>query len=201
MLKKISLIFFLLATNYLLLTTYSYALELNSPRFKLDIEKPDIDLNKAKSVVYTIQSLQGEEAFKRFKSNGYIIKSYGPEKDLIFSVSQSIINLGEISPGRSAEEDVVLSVSTSNELDYAVNLIQEYPLKNFSGETLDLNYSLSGDNLTRSLPNQNEGDLPRVIMTKSSNQPVKVTFKLNPAPSQSAGTYETVVDFVAIPGY
>lgn len=201
MLKKISLIFFLLYTLYFILYTNSNALELQSPRFKLEVEKPDIDAKKNRSAIYTLETLHGSQALKEFKSNGYMIKSHGSDKDLIFSVSQSIVNLGEISPGRRAKGDLSLSLSTSNELNYRVSMIQEYPLKNSAGETIQLDYTLAGEKGLRPLPNQNKGDFPTVVMTKSSNQPVKVTFSINPPPSQPAGTYESIIDFVAIPGY
>lgn len=201
MLKKIFIFVFLLAANYLLLTTYSYALELESPRFKLDVEKPNIDIDKKKSIIYTIESLQGGQAFKRFKSNDYVIKSRASDDDFIFSLSPSVVDLGEVSPGRNATGEIILSVTSQNDLDYSINFIQEYPLKNLSGDTIPLDFQLEGEKSYRSAPNQNNGGPSTVIMTKNSIQPVKVFFKLNAAPSQTAGTYETIVDFMALPEY
>ncbi|MBI4225503.1 hypothetical protein HY612_00125 [Candidatus Roizmanbacteria bacterium] len=238
MLKKI-IISVILTSYFLLLTSNSIALELQSPRFKLDVENLDLDVKEDKLIVYTIQNLQGVQAFMQFKSKGYAITTNGSDKDMIFSLSQSIVNLGEISPGQSRQGELILSLSTANELDYFVTLIQEYPLKNFSGQTIPatscdgggiicslskaspwtsqsaygFGYSLSGVNVDsdfinntyfRSMPNQNNGDSPTVIMAKkgkSSDAEAKITFKLNPPPSQPAGTYETIIDFVAIPGY
>jgi len=198
---KAAVIIFLLTTNYLLPTTYSYALELESPRFKLDVEKPNIDIDKKRSIVYTIESLQGAQAFKRFKSNGYVIKSHGSEDDLIFLLSPSIVDLGEISPGRNTTGEITLSVTSLNDLDYNINLIQEYPFKNLSGDTIPLDFLLEGEKSYRSVPNQNNSDPSTVIMTKNSDQPVKIIFNINQAQYQTAGTYETVIDFVAIPSY
>src|SRR3989338_1469590 len=201
MLKQIWIIFFLLTTNYFLLTTYSHALELRSPRFKLELEKADIDVIKDKSVVYTIKSLHGAQAFERFKSKGYVITNQDTDKSMTFSLSQSVINFTGLTPDQSQKGEITLSGSIPNEQDFSVSLIQEYLLKNLSGETIDLVYSL--DNIYfRPLPNQNNGDFPSLIMAKKVKSPdgkTKIFFKLNPRPNQPEGTYETIVDFVAIP--
>ena len=197
MLKQI-IIFLLLTTNYLLLTTSSSALELRSPRFRLELEKADIDVSKDKSVVYTIQSLYGSQAFEQFKSKGYVLVNQDPDKNLTFSLSESVINFSGLTPNRSQKGEITLSGSTSDEQDFSVSLIQEYLLKNLSGETIDLAYSLESSPF-RPLPNQNNDDFPSLIMTNKSK--TKISFKLNPRPNQPEGTYETIVDFVAIPNY
>jgi len=196
MLKQI--IVFLLASYFLLLTTNSYALELRSPRFKLEVEKTDIDVTKDKSVVYTIQSLYGAQAFEQFKSKGYVITKQEPEINLTFSLSPTVVNFSGLNPGQSQKQEVILSGSTSEEQDFSVSLIQEYLLKNLSGETIDLVYSLDNAYF-RPLPNQNNGDFPSLIMAKKGK--TKISFKLNPRPNQPEGTYETIVDFISIPTY
>lgn len=190
MLKKF-IIFFLLTANYFLLTVNSHALELQSPRFKLDVEKLDIDVKPDRPTAYTIRSLYGEKALEGFKSGGVVIISRGLDGAFHFSLSQSLIN----SP-READ----LTVSTFGNLDYSISLIQEYPLKNFSGETIDLDFSLDNTHF-RPIPNQNTGEFPATILTNNSEGQIKITFKLNPSPDQPEGTYETVLDFLAIPGY
>lgn len=200
--RMILLIFFLASIIYLL-TANSLALELSSPRFKIEVEKPNIDISKDKLIVYTIQSLQGPQAFAKFKAKSYLLNSFGQDKDLIFSLYPSVINFADRAKNQTSQEEMELSVSTSEELDYWVNFIQEYPLKNLSGETIDLTYSLDSSHF-RPLPNQNSGDSPGVILTKSagsSEGKTKIIFKLDPQPDKPEGTYETIVDFVAIPSY
>src|SRR3989344_3981007 len=158
MLKQI-IIFLLLTTNYLLLTTSSSALELRSPRFRLELEKTDIDVTKNKSVVYTIQSLYGSQVFEQFKSKGYVITKQEPDKNLTFSLSPTVVNFSALISGQSQKQEVILSGLTPDEQDFSVSLIQEYLLKNLSGETIDLAYSLESSPF-RPLPNQNNGDFP-----------------------------------------
>ena len=193
-------LFFLLflTTNYFLLATNVVALKLSSPRFKLEIDNLNIDVAENKPVIYTISSLQSERALKQFKAKGFAVNIHQSEEDLILSLSQSIINFDNVSPGQSSTEDITLSVLTSKEQDFHVTLIQEYPLKNLSGETMDLNFSLD-NSYFRPLPNQNSGDFPTLVLTKKGKG--RIFFKINPPPNQSAGTYETIVHFVAIPGY
>lgn len=194
--------FLMLTSNFLLLTSISFALELQSPRFKLEIGKPDIDVKNDKSIIYTIETLYGAHAFDQFKSNGYTIKTERSDKELIFSISQSLISLANISADKLKAE-MELTVSTPSDLDYNISLIQEYPLKNFSGETIGLDYSLD-NSYFQPMPNQNLGDFPAVIMLtkgKSFSGQAKIDFTLNPSPHQSEGTYETIIYFIAIPGY
>ena len=195
--------FFLLYTLYFILYTNSYALELTSPRFKLEAEPPNIDVSKDKLIVYTIQSLQGPQAFKQFKAKGYLLNSQGLDKELTFSLSPSVIYFADRVKNQTSKEEMTLSVSRPAELDFWVSFIQEYPLKKLSGETLDLTYSLDSSPY-RPLPNQNKGDSPALVLTKSagdSEGKTKVIFQLASQPNKPEGTYETIIDFVAIPNY
>ena len=195
--KNIFFLLFLTASSFLL-TTNVVALEFQSPRFKLEIDNLNIDVAESKPVIYTISSLQGERALKQFKAKGFAVNIPKSEEDLILSLSQSIINFDDVSPGRTLTEGINLSVLTSKEQDFHVTMIQEYPLKNLSGETMDLNFSLD-DSYFRPLPNQNSGDFPTLVLTKKGKG--RIFFKINPPLNQSEGTYETIVQFVAIPNY
>ena len=200
--RKVILIFFLTSIFYLLIS-HSHALELSSPRFRLEAEPPNIDVSKDKLIVYTIQSLQGPQALKQFKAKGYLLNSQGPDKDLIFSLSPSVIYFADRAKNQTSKEEMALSVSRPAELDFWVSFIQEYPLKSLSGETIDLAYSLDSSSY-RPLPNQNKGHSPALVLTKSagsSEGKTKIIFKLDPQPNRPEGTYETIVDFVAIPNY
>src|SRR3989344_2077979 len=201
MLKQIWIIFFLLTTNYILLAISSYALELRSPRINIEVKKADIDGTVKNPTDYTIQSLESTQAFKKFISTGYLIITKNPSKDFSISLSPSLLSLSDISAAQSSKSDLTFSITLSDRLEHSLYLIQEYPLKNLAGDTIDLSYSLSSESRTRSLPNQNKGNLPTIILTKPSTKPIQISFNLNPPPTQPVGTYETIIDFVAIPSY
>ena len=200
MLKQI-IIFLLLTTNYLLLATYSSALELRSSRINIEVEKADIDGAVKNPSDYTIQSLETAQAFKKFITTGYFISTKNPSKVFSISLSPSLLSLSDISTAQSNKSDLTFSITLSDRLEHSLYLIQEYPLKNLAGDTIDLSYSLSSESRTRSLPNQNKGNLPTIILTKPSTKPIQISFNLNPPPTQPVGTYETIIDFVAIPSY
>ena len=192
MLKQI-IFFLLLYTLYFILYTNSYALQLQSPRFKIEVDRLDIDVKKEKDL-YTLENIYDKKSFEQFQSNGYLLKTFGKDKELIFSLSQSILAF----PGG----EQTISVSGPPNADYFINLIQEYPLKNMSGQTLDLYYSLSDTDNFRPLPNQNEDNQPTLILSGFNNETrTKIAFQLNPISTQTEGTYETIVDFIATAGY
>ncbi|OGK26486.1 hypothetical protein A3D76_02110 [Candidatus Roizmanbacteria bacterium RIFCSPHIGHO2_02_FULL_37_9b] len=201
MLKKILLFFLILAANHFLLATNSYALELRSPRFKIEVEKLDIDAIKNVQTIYTIQTQYGSWAYTEFKSEGYVISHEESIKPLTFSLSETLINFADLAKKQIHKEDMVLSASTENSQKISIGLIQEYRLKNFSGETLDLHYSLSGENIFRPLPDQNTGQFPTIILSDTTQGSRKISFKLDTLPHQPEGTYETVVNFIATPDY
>ena len=192
MLKQI-IFFLLLYTLYFILYTNSYALQLQSPRFKIEVDRLDIDVKKEKDL-YTLENIYDKKSFEQFQSNGYLLKTFGKDKELIFSLSQSILTF----PGG----EKTISVSGPQNADYFINLIQEYPVKSMSGQTLDLYYSASDQDNFRPLPDQNENNQPALILSGFYNKThAKIAFRLNPVSTQLEGTYETIVDFIATAGY
>lgn len=201
MLKKI-LFFLLLYTLYFILYTYSYALELQSPRFQLDVEEIGIDIKKDTSA-HTIESLYDPEALKHFQNVGYFVKNYNIGESLDFSLSPSLITFSNLSSGQEQKEAITLSLPNQNLASYHLSLIQEYPLKSFSGETFALVYSLDGSNF-RPLPNQNKGDPAFAVDFKDKQSPdglLKIWFKPLPPSFPPDATFETIVDFMAIASY
>lgn len=61
-----------------------------------------------------------------------------------------------------------------------------------------------GNTFYRPLPNQNQDKLPITLMINNMNKTKShaiITFKINVNPSQAVGTYDTIIDFIALPGY
>lgn len=190
---KFEVIIILLVFYFLLLSSNSHALQLQSPRFKIEVNQVDTDFKKEKDL-YTLENVYDKKSFEQFQSDGYLLKTFGNDQGLIFSLSQSLLTFP------SGEKTI--SVSGPQNADYFINLIQEYPVKNMSGQTLDLYYSLSDQDNFRPLPGQNEDNQPALILSGLNNEThAKIAFQLNPISAQLEGTYETIVDFIATPGY
>ena len=79
MLKQI-IFFLLLYTLYFILYTNSYALQLQSPRFKIEVDRLDIDVKKEKDL-YTLENIYDKKSFEQFQSNGYLLKTFGKDKE------------------------------------------------------------------------------------------------------------------------
>lgn len=202
MFKKISFTIFLFTFTYSLQPTYLYAIDIESPRFKIEINELNINSEKEKEpAIYTIQSLYGPEIFEQFKSQGYAIPEQEFDKPLVFSLSNSLINFSNLASNQILQEKVTFSISSLENPDFKVNLIQEYPLKNFSGGLMDLDYSLGNEDIFRPLPNQNTGESATLILQGKKQDSGRLTFKLNPPSHDLEGTYETVINYIATPGY
>ena len=201
MLKKISLLFFFLINSLFYLASPSYSVEIQSPRFKIDMDRIDIDSEKElEPAIYTIQSLYGSSGFKEFNSQGYLITH--PESDLPLqvSLSNSLINFTALTSKQKIEELIAVSTSIREDKEFNISLIQEYPFKNFSGDTVDLDYSYQDEDLFRPLPNQNKGGLPVIIIGENQvSNPTMLAFRLNSNPNTTEGTYETILNFIATP--
>lgn len=201
MIKKISLIFFLLTVGFLLFATCSQALELQSPRFKIEMDEVDIDAKKeTDTVVYTVQSLFGPEGYREFKKYGYTINKRS-EQALTFSLSQSLIVFTDVNNGKLIQDQTGFSTSATDQQTADVKLIQEYPLKNFSGDTLILKYSDRYGGYFRQPPNQNTGAPPVSVYSAKSTGSGKLIFNIDTPPHNIEGTFETIINFIATPGY
>jgi len=72
---------------------------------------------------------------------------------------------------------------------------------NMSGQDIPSDFI---DSTYRPFPDRTEAESPAVVMTSPNvgkNRQATVTFKLNVSPIQAAGTYQTVINFVATPSF
>lgn len=200
MLVKIFFLICSLAITYSLEPTTSYAIDLQSPRFK--IESGSIDMNEEiseEAVVYTIESIYGPAEYNEFQSKGLYIKPQLTNDSISLSLSQSLINLTNQPDKKSAVEKIELSSPTDSLHNNKISVLQEYPLKNFTGETLGLEFSEGETSIFRRLPNQNTGDKPAQIFETNLEKTNTIFFRLNSSPNNIEGTYETVVNFIISP--
>ena len=120
---------------------------------------------------------------------------------MVLSLSNSLINFPDLAPNQTHKQEVTLSASTVDNKGFKVSLIQEYPLKNFSGDTIELKYSIFGENIFRSLPNENKGESPTVILNEKDQGSKKINFNIKSPVQGLEGTYETIINFIATPDY
>ncbi len=203
--KKILTLLFL-STLYFLLSTKIIALDLQSPLYHLQTEQTGIDLQQGtQQTTYLIKSTLGEKAYEDFQGRGYFVQTTNQEEPLRQSVSQSLINLGDIAKNVDLTGKTDLSVFSGTDQIYQLSLTEEYSLKNTAGDTLsNLKYNLPTSQNWLNIPNQNAGAPSAALLTNLGNvggQDISINFKLNSPGSQSEGTYETILDFVLTPGY
>lgn len=144
MFKKIIIyvaLVFLLSTSYYPLTTNSHALELQSPRYQMEVQEIDLNL-KQQSSFYTIESRFGHNWQDFFEVQGYIVKR--APNSLEVGLSQNLIQLGEIKPTKGSTNTTSLSLLASPQKGYQAYIIQLYPLKNAKGDIISA--SDCGDN-------------------------------------------------------
>lgn len=145
MFKKIIIyvaLVFLLSTSYYLLTTNSHALELQSPRYQLEIENIDINV-KEKPAFYTLGTRFGQNWSDLFNTQGYLIKK--GVKTIVVDLSQNLIDLDELKSGKEARAGTTISILQSPDKGYQISLIQLYLLKNSNGVVIEATRCNDGD--------------------------------------------------------
>lgn len=98
--------------------------------------------------------------------------------------------------------------------DGGINTCTAYVAKPWtSSSAYGFGYNMSGQDIPtdftdatyyREFSDRTLSETPAVVMTSPNvgkNRTATVTFKLNPSGSQAAGTYQTVINFVATPSY
>lgn len=82
-----------------------------------------------------------------------------------------------------------------------------------SSSAYGFGYNMSGQDIPtdfinstyyREFSDRNVSEAPAVVMSSTNvgkNRTATVTFKLNPSGNQAAGTYQTIIDYVATPSY
>ena len=179
----------------------SFALELQSPRFRIEVGDVEIDKQAEKEVVYTIETLFGQGSLSKFNAQGFLVKKPQPNEGLEFTLSPTLLTIHPPFSAASQNQAIAISVTTQNQSGFFLNFIQEYKLKNLSGQTLDLNYGLTKDGPFYTLPNQNSGDSPTVLNDDNPNQPGSIYFRLIPPTHLQEGTFETILNFIIVPDY
>lgn len=261
--KKIKTIFisvFLLTTCYLLLTTNSFAFEMDSAGYRIQMGNVNIGgasgLESPTSGNLLADTL-GQTAAMEFSSGGYILKAGFQYLHSIvpfsFTISDTRIDFGEILPNDPQTLTTDLTVSfggggqyqvTAAELERlttidSVNHIEDTccdagcgPTKctelvadvwadpattgfgyKMSGEDIPTTFTTCGATCYRPFPDLSIPEDPAVVMSspdvtvnlnskpKDISHQSTLTFKLNVGADQPAGSYQTVISFVATPSY
>ena len=126
-------VFLLLPLISFLLSTSSHGADLQSPRYRMEVSDIDINLKQQLSF-YTIESRFGPNWQDFYELQGYIVKS--PPDSLKVSLSQNLINLGEIKPTKGFINATSLTLLESPKKGYQAYIIQLYPLKNAKGDII-----------------------------------------------------------------
>lgn len=215
MLKNI-VFFFILASYYLLLATISFAANLQSPRYQIDVESLGINVQEIPAF-YTLSSRFGANWDDLFTTQGYILDI--DQNSIGSDLSENNINLGELKSGTFLQATTSLTVKKSPEKGSRASFIQLYPMKNTNGDIIEptslpkvwtsqsafgFGYRESGPfSHFRPLPNENRGDFPNFLFSslkQDDGEQAKITFRLNPRPGL-AGSFETVLNFIVLPNY
>ena len=220
------------------------AISMNSPLYKIESANISNAAGEKSSTNYRLSDTLGQLAAGEFSSTGYVIKagfqylhSIIPFK---FSISNTNINFGTVTPNIPATATTVLTVSFGGAGQYQVTATELGPMTTLSGtstipdtvcdggantcsETLakpwtsnsayGFGYNMSGDDIPsdfidstyyRPFADKNANESPVVVMSSANvgkNRQATVTFKINVSPIQPAGTYQTIINFVATPSY
>ncbi|MCX7881509.1 MAG: hypothetical protein N2482_03320 [Patescibacteria group bacterium] len=239
--------FFLFLFLVFLLLFFSqkiFALNMESPLYKIQYGEIGIAGGKKSSDSYQLSDTLGQLAAGEFQSNGYIIKAgFQYLYSIIpfrFSISDTRIDLGTLLPNTPSTASTTLTVSFGASGQYLVTAIEEGKLRtlneqNFipdtqcdggintcnetqakiwtSNNAYGFGYNMNGQdiptdfintNYYRPFPDRNNNEDPAIVMSSTNvgkNRQSTMTFKVNISSIQPAGSYQTVINFVATPSY
>lgn len=236
--------FILIFTCGIFLFKKVYAVSMNSPLYKIESANVSNAAGEKSSTNYRLSDTLGQSAAGEFSSNGYVIKAGFQYLHSIipfrFSISNTNINFGNVTPNTPATATTVLTVSFGGAGQYQVTVTELGPMTTLSGistipdTTCDggantcneslakpwtsnsaygFGYNMSGDDVPtdfidstyyRPFADKNANESPVVVMSSANvgkNRQATVTFKINVSPIQPAGTYQTIINFVATPSY
>lgn len=273
-LKNFYLIFIFL--TFVFLSFYlnqAYAVNMESPRFKIQFGDINIGAIDSSSNSYNLSTTLGQTAAGEFSRDGYVVKAgFQYIHSIIpfaFSVSNTNINLGTLSPDTPNTVTTKLKVSFGKAGGYQVTASETGPLQTLSGidsipdvncgegnnacdednakpwtsnSSYGFGYNVSCNGIDSSIPcfsaippafkicggddcptyyrrfaDTLQSEIPSVIMAspnvtiytptpypdavnRNTNQ-TTLTFKANINSMQPAGTYQTVINLTAIPGF
>jgi len=150
-------LFFIPSTIYLLLTTPTLAINMDSPQYKIQFGNINMGGAKGGSLMqdtddnsYTLSSTLGQTAAGQFESSGYIVKAgfqYIYSKiPFSFSVSNTTVDLGTLLPNIPVTSaPIALTVSFGGAGQYVVTAQEDSPLQTLSGSSSIYETSCSND--------------------------------------------------------
>ncbi len=240
----IFLVFFTCLVCFLLNAVPLDAVNMQSPLYRIQFGNINIGADNLSSEGAKLSITMGQLAAEEFETNGYIIKAgFQYIHSIIpftFSVSNTNINLGTLTPNMPSTDSTTLTVSFGGAGRYSVTAIEEHALQLQSGlykiddtvcdgggntcyeglakpwtsnNAYGFGYNMSGDDVPsdfvnatyfRPFADKSQGESPVVVMESDNvgkRRQATATFKVNVSPVQAAGTYQTVINFVATPSY
>jgi len=240
---KIIFLAFFLYTLYFILYTDVQAVDMESPRFRIESANTSSAAGNKSSTNYKLSDTIGQLAAGKFSSTGYVVKAgFQYLRSVIpfrFSISDINVSLGTLTPNTPSTATTVLTVYSGAAGQYQVTAIEEGQLKTLSGKAIPdtscngdaetctesvaktwnsntaygFGYNMSGDDIPadfstsshyRPFPNQFTPESPTVVMSSvnvGKNHQATMTFKANISQIQEAGSYQTIINFVATPSY
>src|SRR3989344_5608722 len=192
-------VFTLLATCYMLNASYARADNYESERYRIQCGAVNIGgENSLMSGGYNLSVSLGQNAAGEFQSSGYVVKAGFQYLHSIipfrFTISNTNMNFGTILPQVPATQQTVLTISSGGAGGYQVTAQEATPLKTLAAVTIPdtvCNEGSTKETAENIMTNENVG----------KNRQATVTFKVNISPIQAAGSYQTIVKFIATPGY
>jgi len=254
--KTIKYLFAFLIFNFSFLIfnlSVTNADDMRSSQYEMKYVNINMGSDVYNSETATLSATLGQLAAEEFSSSGYIVKAgfqyYQSIVPFTFSVSDSIIDFGEVTANVPVTSAADLTVSFGGAGQYQVTLAELGPMTkiggadfipdtgcddgtcdettsgpwiltategfgyNMSNEDIPATFSTCGITCFRKFPDSSALENPAVVMS-SSNVTVDlaskpkdtihqstITYKLNVSPIQVAGTYQTIINYVATPSY
>ncbi|NTU72849.1 hypothetical protein HGB07_01595 [Candidatus Roizmanbacteria bacterium] len=234
------IVFFLFA-GFIILTPCVQATDMDSNIYHIQYGNVNIGARSESSSNYKISTTMGQTAAQSFNSNGYYVKAgFQYWHNIIpfrFSVSNTNLNFGVLTPGTPATINTTLTVSFGAAGNYQVTAIEEGKLRTMAGyyipdtncdggtcttssaaiwnsnSTYGFGYTMTGQDIPtdfidstyfRPLPDRSASANPAVVMYSTNvgrSRQATMMVKTNVSATQAAGSYQTVINFAAIPTY
>lgn len=225
-------------------TKKTLATDMNSGQFRIKYGNINFGSNEGSSTNYDLSTTNGQLAAKEFSSTGYIVKAgfqyWHSIIPFSFSISDTSIELGALTPQTPATATTVLTTSFGGAGQYQVTAVEVGTLRTADGSSsiadtscnggaetctetssnvwnsstaYGFGYNMSGTGIPgdftnntyfRPFPDSSLGETPAVVMSSSNittSSQATVTFKANISNTQPAGSYQTLVKFVATPSF
>lgn len=135
--KKVSLLifllFFVIFLYFLPILRHIYSINMESPYYKIQMGTIDIAGGKKSSNNYSLSDSVGQTAAQEFQSAGYTVKAGFQYLHSVipftFSISETRINFGTLTPNLPQTATTTLSVSFGAAGGYQVTAIEEGPMR------------------------------------------------------------------------